>query len=166
MRVGITAWNGRVSPVLDGAERIRIVELARSGEGAVEVVGLSGRTPSERAQEIVSLGLDALICGAVSRPLGAMLGAAGVNVVPWVAGDIEEVLAAFGEGRLDDPGFGMPGCRPGHGRRMRRGGPGGGRGRGAAIGGPPGGRGGRRGGGRAGGAGGSGRAGSGRGRRE
>jgi len=132
MRVGITAWNGRVSPVLDAAGEILVVDLP--GRGAGERRPLSGGTVRERADEIVGLRLDALICGAVSRPLGSLLSAAGVNLVPWVAGEVDEVLAAFEAGGLVDPSFVMPGCGRRAGRRMWRRGlrDGGGRGMGGA----------------------------------
>lgn len=155
MRVGITLWNGRVSPVLDAAERVTVVETGPGGPRTRGETALSSETVRGRAGEIAALGLDVLICGAVSRPLGAMLTESGVMLVPWISGDVDEVLRAFGEGRLADPSFRMPGCCPGRGmgmaRRGRRGQ--GGRGRGQGAGGGGGrvaGQGGGRGGGRGG----------------
>ena len=80
-----------------------------------------------RAEKLAELGVDVLVCGAISRPLEAMLTAAGVKVIAQVCGGIEEVLDAHGTGRLGDPAFAMPGCCGrrrgfGYGRRCRNGG--------------------------------------------
>ena len=74
-----------------------------------------------RVQKLSELGVDVLICGALSRPLEAMLTAAGVKVIARICGGVEEVLDAYRTGRLGDPAFAMPGCC-GQKRRRHRGG--------------------------------------------
>lgn len=116
MRVGIPIWNGRVSPVLDTAERVVVVDTeAEDGEIRQEVALEPRRLPL-RAARIAELGLDLLVCGAVSRPLAEMLAAAGVRLEAWVAGEVEEVLGALTTGQLDRPRYRMPGCCEGRGR--------------------------------------------------
>ena len=75
MRVGIPIWNGRVSPVLDTAERVVVVDT-EAGE-VREEVALEPRRLPLRAARIAELRLDLLVCGALSRPLAEMLAAAG-----------------------------------------------------------------------------------------
>jgi predicted Fe-Mo cluster-binding NifX family protein len=69
-----------------------------------------------RARRVAELGADVLICGAISRPLEAMLVSAGVEVVPQTCGQAEDVLRAFMSGQLTERAFLMPGCC---GRRRR-----------------------------------------------
>ena len=118
MKVAVPAWNDRVSPVFDTARRLLLVEF----EDGIEVARAEnaiGQVPlPRRAAALAELNVDVLLCGAVSRPLSAMLSGAGITVVPFVTGGIDEVLDAFVEGRLPDPRLCMPGCR---GRRFRRG---------------------------------------------
>jgi len=120
--------------VLDAAERLLVVDA--SGERQRSEIGLSGLSLWRRAAAIEQSGVEVVICGAVTRPLLEALRGAGVQVVPWVSGPVEEILRAYARGELVQDAFGMPGC----GRRMRRGGgrrrgpgragrPGGGRGR-------------------------------------
>jgi len=79
-----------------------------------------------------ALGVETLGCGAISRPHAGAIAAEGIRLVPFVAGTVEEVVAAYAQGLLPGPAFVMPGC----GRRRRgrfgrgRGRGGGGRGRG------------------------------------
>jgi predicted Fe-Mo cluster-binding NifX family protein len=60
---------------------------------------------------VAGLGVDVLICGAISAPLRAVLAAEGVRVIPNRCGFVEEVLRAFLSGELTEQAFLMPGCR-------------------------------------------------------
>ena len=70
-----------------------------------------------RARRVAELGADVLICGAISRPLEAMLLSTGVEVIPQTCGPVEDVLRAFVSGQLSEQAFVIPGCC-GHRRRF------------------------------------------------
>ena len=116
MKVAIPQWQGRVSPVFDVAARLLLVEMQDGQESWRGEYPLTIDNPMERAKWLGRLGADALICGAISRPLEMALSAEGVRVIAQVCGQVDEVLAAFAEGRLDNQSFLMPGCC---GRRRR-----------------------------------------------
>lgn len=121
MRVGIPIWNGRVSPVLDTAERVVVVDTETGADEVREEVALEPRRLPLRAARIAELRLDLLVCGAVSRPLAEMLAAAGVRLEPWISGEVEDVLGALTTGQLDRPRYRMPGCCGGRGQGRGRG---------------------------------------------
>ena len=125
MKVAIPVWQGRVSPVFDVAGQLLIVELNGSREAARRPEVLPEEAPDRRVQRLLALGIETLICGAISRPLEDMLVAGGIEVVPRICGDVEEVLRAFLSAGLQDDQFAMPGCCGQ--RRRRRGGCGKGR---------------------------------------
>ena len=116
MKVAIPTWAGRISPVLDVAKRLLVVEVERDGEVGREGATIEEVDPGLRARRVAQLGVNVLICGAVSSPLEAMLTSAGVQLISHVCGPVEEVLEAFVSGRLTDEMFLMPGCC---GRRHR-----------------------------------------------
>jgi len=122
MRIGISNWDGRVSPVLDSSQTLLIVES--NGERVAErrVVAMPDGAVPGRVSDIAALGIDVLICGAVSQPLGWAIESQGIALVPWVAGGVDEVLSAYLAGELSATRFSMPGCRGG-GRRWRHAGP-------------------------------------------
>jgi predicted Fe-Mo cluster-binding NifX family protein len=124
MRIGVPIWNGRVSPVLDAAEQMLVVEIGTGGSTTRRAVLLSPRSLPAQAARIGELSLDTLVCGAVSRVLAEMLESSGLRLVPWVAGDLEEVLSAVETGELGNRRYSMPGCcgrrgRARHGRRKQ-----------------------------------------------
>jgi predicted Fe-Mo cluster-binding NifX family protein len=112
MRLAIPVWNDRVSPVFDTASCLMLLDLAEGveqGRRLVEVVEAS--FPTQRAKRLAELGVNVLICGAISRPLATCLAVAGIVLIPWVAGPVEDVLRAYLAGRLSEPRWRMPGCR-------------------------------------------------------
>ncbi len=119
MRIAIPQWEGRVSPVFDVAGSLLLVDVENGREILREQRRLLGSDPLARADEFLSLGVEVLICGAISTPVEARLAASGVRVIGFTCGTVDEVLAAFLMGELSNRAFVMPGC---HGRRRRMGG--------------------------------------------
>lgn len=121
MRVAITIWDNRVSPVFDTAREILLAHVDGGQLLERRQENLGEEAAALRVDRMRALHVDTLICGAISRPLAEMLAAAGISVIPFVAGEAEEVLAAYLNGGLPGPSFAMPGCRCGQGRRSRGG---------------------------------------------
>jgi predicted Fe-Mo cluster-binding NifX family protein len=127
MKVAIATWNGRVSPVFDVARQVLMLDIGNGQVAARHEEPLPGTDPQAQAARMTGLGAEVLLCGAISQPMAAVLAATGIRVIPFIAGTVEDVLAAWMAGSLPNPDLSMPGCCG----RMRRchGGRGGGRGR-------------------------------------
>ncbi len=125
MKIAIPTWNGRVSPVFDAASRLVVVEVGEEGESSRFETDISENFLPSKAMRLTGLGVDTLICGAISRPLAYMITTAGINLIAWISGQVEDVLQAFLRGNLFDIQFLMPGRASHWGK-----GPGGGHGRG------------------------------------
>jgi predicted Fe-Mo cluster-binding NifX family protein len=126
MRIAIPIWQSRVSPVFDVAGRLLLVDVADGCETARSEEAMAETLLPNKARRLKDLSVDVLICGAVSRPLALLIGQAGITVIPWVAGDVNDVLAGYLQDGLPDPRFLMPGCRcrwGGRGRQWRGGRP-------------------------------------------
>ena len=70
-------------------------------------------TTALKLERLLELGVETLICGAISEPLHKELTARGVEVIGFVAGEIEEVVTTYLAGGLPSPELSMPGCRHG-----------------------------------------------------
>jgi predicted Fe-Mo cluster-binding NifX family protein len=121
MKAGFAVWNNRIAPVFDVSRQIHIVE-ARRGKVVSETQAFLPTDPgSGKGQCLSELGVDTLVCGAISRPMQAMVGAYGIRVIPFVAGDLREVIEAWLSGVIRNGIFAMPGChRRGRGQGRRR----------------------------------------------
>jgi predicted Fe-Mo cluster-binding NifX family protein len=121
MKIAVPDWQGRVSPVLDVAERVLLVDFEADEAGRRSTEDLGDTDPHERTRRLSELGVDVVVCGAVSWPLEAALISSGIRVVALICGDVEAVVRAFGDGTLEDDRFVMPGCcRKGRHTRKRR----------------------------------------------
>jgi len=120
-KVAIPIWDGRVSPVMDTARQLLVIELADGSEVSRTVVDIPQANISGRTGFVSDLSIDVLICGAISHQFEQMLAASGIKAHPWFRGDIDEIIAAYHSGILQNDSFLMPGCRRrGRGRSRQR----------------------------------------------
>jgi predicted Fe-Mo cluster-binding NifX family protein len=124
MKIAIPVWNGCVSNVFDFAHRLLLVDIENGQEVNRSEVELKAESLSQRAVSLKNLGVDVLICGAISRALACMVTASGTEVLAFVTGRVGDVLQAYLTGQLVKPKFTMPGywpgARKGFGRGRRR----------------------------------------------
>lgn len=120
MKVAIPIWGDRISPVLDTATRLLVVDTG-GPETARFVVDLQGDDIVRRCARIGKLEVGTLICSAVSNPFRQRLVALDIQVIQGISGPVEEILAAYLQGNLFQEAFLMPGCR--RGRQGRCSGP-------------------------------------------
>jgi predicted Fe-Mo cluster-binding NifX family protein len=101
----------RVSPVFDVAKHLLLVDIENSIEVARSEKTIDETDLLSRVSYVSDLGVELLICGAISRPLRLILEAKGIDVIGQVCGNTEEILDAFLRGRLFDQTFLLPGCK-------------------------------------------------------
>ncbi len=121
VRIAIPMWSGSVSTVFDFARRLLLVDIDGGRDAGRREVELPEEAPATRVARLSREGVSVLVCGAISRPMAQMLAGAGIEVVPFVSGPVEEVLRAYLGNRLQEPSFLLPGCAPGMRRRWGRG---------------------------------------------
>ena len=109
--LAIPVFRARVAPVLDWCSKIIII----SEEGADAA---SGRHIDVIEESIFILmrtlrekGIKTLICGALSPEMLNYGESIGLRIIHGIAGNIEEVLQAYRERKLDQPRYWLPGCR-------------------------------------------------------
>ncbi len=118
-KTAFSLWQGRIAPVFDVSRRLLILET-KEGGGMTRLEELmSGDAPLEKCASLVSRGVDTLVCGAISRYLRGAITAAGIRVIPFVSGPVDEVVDAWAQGRIAEDSFTMPGCCGDRGRRQR-----------------------------------------------
>ena len=110
MKTALSVWNDRISPVFDSARTLLIAEIKKGKiiDRYYEPVHFD--FPSSRTLKIFSLGVDVLICGAISHLYADMIEAYNIRLIPFIAGNTEQVLDAYLKGILPAPEFQMPGC--------------------------------------------------------
>jgi predicted Fe-Mo cluster-binding NifX family protein len=150
-KVAIPTFGTRVSPRFDCARAVLVIAIDDGKPSERQELVASNWAPHERINQLLELGVDTVICGAIDCWSAESLRSAGVTIYDWVTGEIEDSLAALLRGDLDSdtateaggrwgfrwsraddgigsqsPGF-QEGAKPAgrHGRRRRGGGAGG-----------------------------------------
>jgi wyosine [tRNA(Phe)-imidazoG37] synthetase (radical SAM superfamily) len=110
MKVALPIWGHRLSPVLDFAHRLLVVEI-KNGAVTQRWYRLMNPQLSSFSQAAVlsDLGIGVLICGSISLDLANMIRTSGTRIVPFITGEVEEILQAYLNNTLSDPRFRMPG---------------------------------------------------------
>jgi predicted Fe-Mo cluster-binding NifX family protein len=109
MKVGLTIWENRISPVADSAGEVLVLDIR--GQSILDRRRERFRNDSlfYRAKKLVDLGINTFICGAISDFYGGLVEGYGIRLVPFVHGQLDEVLEAFMNKTLPNPKFVMRG---------------------------------------------------------
>ncbi|MBE0584779.1 MAG: NifB/NifX family molybdenum-iron cluster-binding protein [Desulfofustis sp.] len=111
MKIAMTVWGNRVSPVFDSAQTILLAEIKDQTVIWEQREFIAGQIPTRLARMLVDKGIDTLICGAISEQPAGIIEASGIKLISFVSGNAAKLLEACATGTLNDE-FKMPGCRP------------------------------------------------------
>jgi predicted Fe-Mo cluster-binding NifX family protein len=111
MRIAISIWEDKISPLLDAASKLLIIENETQKEFSRYEVHLLKQDISRKCRFMQSLHIDVLICGAVSRQFSEMLKASGIEVISGISGPARNVLEAYLQGTPLHSKFFMPGSQ-------------------------------------------------------
>jgi predicted Fe-Mo cluster-binding NifX family protein len=117
LRVAIAVWDERISPVFDVSRRVVLLDV-ENGRITNRVEERFDRDdPVAKAERLAEWKVGILICGAISGPVARLVERCGIRPIPFVSGELEEVVRAYLSSSLPNPALTMPGCM---GRRRRR----------------------------------------------
>lgn len=102
MKIAAAHWSGRISPVFDVADHVFLITVENGREIQRTSLRCYDMDPFERARKLSAEGVGVLLCGAISAALEKALAAGGVQVLGFLGGDLEDILASFLEGTLRD----------------------------------------------------------------
>jgi predicted Fe-Mo cluster-binding NifX family protein len=110
VKVALAIWGERVSPVFDVSREVVLVTIRNGVLGPRRRERLEVPTDELRVERLTALGIDTLVCGAISARLQRAIASRRVRVISFVAGDARDVLQALAAGALPAREFTMPGC--------------------------------------------------------
>ena len=117
--LAIPVFRARVAPVLDWCSKIIIIPEEGADAAAGRQIDVMKENVFRQMQTLREQGIKTLICGALSPEMLNYGESIGLRIIHGIAGDIDEVLQAYREQKLDQPKYWLPGCR---GQRRYKGG--------------------------------------------
>lgn len=122
MKVALTVWNNRISPVFDVAGHVLLLEAEYQEILHQQIFDLPVGPVVNKLTFLSEQKIDLLICGAISRSLQFAVEDCGIKVYPFCSGEVSELIEAWREDQLEQACFAMPGCGMGRHRGNRGGG--------------------------------------------
>ncbi len=116
MNVAITVWGNRISPVFDSAQTLLVVKIRDEQVIDKQIQLFQAALFTKCLNLLEKLDVRVLICGALCEGPAKVLESRNIEVIPFIAGEVEEILEWYVQGN-DLGRFAMPGCR--HGRCCR-----------------------------------------------
>jgi predicted Fe-Mo cluster-binding NifX family protein len=119
MKMALTVWENRISPMFDAAHMLLVVEIENTKITNRCYVPFYPEFPSRLAAMLAEMDVEVFICGAISEMPANILEANGIKLIPFITGDAGKVIDAYVKDIPFMPAFLMPGCS--HNRRRRKG---------------------------------------------
>jgi predicted Fe-Mo cluster-binding NifX family protein len=116
MKIALTVWENRISPVFDVATMILLAEIQDGGVLNRQFVPFNPAISWRLGEMLKEMGVSVLICGAISTVPANMLSVSGIKLIPFISGETEKILVAYAKGSPIIPAFSMPGI----GKQCRR----------------------------------------------
>lgn len=110
MKVAMTVWGNRISPVFDSAQTILLTDIKDGKIVGQKREFLPRMVASGLARMVVEQQIDTLICGAISERPAQILQQSDITLLSFVGGNAAQFLEAYAAGRPLEF-FKMPGCR-------------------------------------------------------
>lgn len=111
MNICLAVYRDRIASLLETADRLIIVRPPDYEMSQLQSIPISNSAHHEMLQILRSNNVSTLICGAISGCVWDFFQANKIDVVPWITGNIVEVVAALRSNSLLSSNLIMPGCR-------------------------------------------------------
>jgi predicted Fe-Mo cluster-binding NifX family protein len=110
MKVALTVWDDRISPVFDSAHMLLIAEIKDNEVIKRQYMTFDPGIPLQLSNMLKGQDISVIICGAISEVPANRLEAAGMELIPFISGNIDEILEKYSRGIPINKEYIMPGC--------------------------------------------------------
>lgn len=94
-KVAIPIYGDRISNRLDCSENIMLVTVENGNVHESKTIHLVPTNSLERINTLSELGVDVLICNGITKFYSNKLKDSNIKVIPWICGDVKEILALY-----------------------------------------------------------------------
>ena len=92
MITALTIWENRISPVFDSSHTLLVAQIENNKIANRHLEPFNPSLPSHFADRLNAIGVEVLICGAISQLPADIIEAIGIKLVPFITGYTDEIL--------------------------------------------------------------------------
>lgn len=111
MCIAIAAYQDRIVSLFESSEKFVIIYSPSYDIKHAKSINVSNNAFTELIQLLKTNKIEILICGAIRGCVRQQIEAHNIKVIPWITGDIQNVVQAFLSDNLFSSSFLMPGCK-------------------------------------------------------
>ncbi|KAA3609230.1 MAG: hypothetical protein DWQ05_23130 [Calditrichaeota bacterium] len=105
-KIAIPVFGDRISNRLDCCENILLISIEDGVIKTRDAFRLTHLNPAVKLAMLVELGIDVLICNGITEFYTRRLSDCNVQVIPWIYGEVDNVLACYLNGMIKINGSG------------------------------------------------------------
>lgn len=110
MKVAITVWGNRISPVFDAASTLFVAHIKNRAIIKKSYTSFNPTIPSELIKLLKKMQVSVLICGAISTKPADLIVENDIKLISFVTGNALKLLDNFARKQTIEKTFMMPGC--------------------------------------------------------
>ncbi len=109
MKIALTIWGNRVSPVFESAQALMVFRVI-DGKAVQKEVFPCDCARLRLVDTLKELGVQVLICGAISSLSASVITSSNITLIPFVTGNVSRLLEIYLSDTPAPPDVFMPGC--------------------------------------------------------
>ena len=111
MKIALTVWEDRISPVFDVANRLLLADIKQGRMVKTSLMEINPGSLPQLVEIFKRMGISVLICGAISEIPANIISDGGIQLIPFISGKTDHILDAYIIGKPIMPAFAMPGVK-------------------------------------------------------
>ena len=112
MKLAVTVWGNRISPVFDAASTLLVAEITHSKVTGVYYTGFDPESPADLIHTLKKNQVTILVCGAISKTPARLILDQHIHLFSFVTGNVRHFLDSFARTRAVEKNHRMPGFKP------------------------------------------------------
>ena len=116
MCIALATFEDKIASLFESSNRFIIIKTPSYKIENSESIPIKNNSFNELLYLLKQNNVKILICGAISGCTRRLLEAQKIQVIPWITGDVKNVIDAFLSNRIFSSSFIMPGCRGNRGQ--------------------------------------------------
>ncbi|MCK5348524.1 MAG: dinitrogenase iron-molybdenum cofactor biosynthesis domain-containing protein [Desulfobacula sp.] len=110
MKLAITIWGNRISPVFDAAGTLLVVQIKNRVIVKKSYTSFDPKKPADLIKTLEKMEIPVLICGAISTKPADLIVENNIKLISFVTGNALKLIDNFARKQTIEKTFMMPGC--------------------------------------------------------
>jgi len=110
LKIAITVWGNRISPVFDAASTLFVADIENRSILKKNYTSFNPTRPSDLVKLLKKMQVSILMCGAISTKPADLIVENDIKLISFVTGNALKLLDNFARKQTIEKTFMMPGC--------------------------------------------------------